>query len=327
MKEATDSKWMILAYALFALGSPAVKFLVERGGKYGLSHPNAISFCNVLFVGNLCAGLLLLVRFGPRTIAADIRSVRGNSLLLTISLFFAALYPALLFTALETTTVTNLVLLSRSEAVLYALSTAVFLGTRYTRREVAGYSMIAFGIALLALLTSNFHLMKGDGLILIAGAVFSVDVVLSKKLLENMRSSAFTFIRTAGSAIIFAAIAVKLYGVEHFADAFGAELWIVMLVYAGLIVVLANLIFYRELPRSSPPYLAKLALASPAFSILFAFVLLGEVPDMTQIAAGLVILVGLAVATLKLPTSRPTLPEMGFATDPMIEAPGQEIRK
>lgn len=298
MNRVANSRRMLLAHALFALGSPTIKFLVERGSQFGLTHQSAISFCNVLFIGNLCAGILLFLRLGPRQIMKQGRSAKGDLPALLFSIALAALYPALLFTALESTTVTNLVLLSRSEAVLYALSTSFFLGTRYTRREVAGYSMLALGIAFLALLDSDFRVMKGDGLVLTAGIVFAIDVLVSKKLLQKIETGTFTFARTLGSALVFAAIAVNLYGPDHFAEAFQGELWIAMLFYSGLIVVLANLIYYRELPNSTPPYLAKLSLASPAFSIVFAFVLLGEVPDAVQVAAGLIILVGLAVATL-----------------------------
>ena len=299
---------MILAYALFALGSPAVKYLVTQGGELGLSHPEAISFCNVLFVGNLCAGLILLAVFGGRTILEGLKT--SGLGLSAVSVLLATLYPALLFSALERTTVTNVVLLSRFEAVLYALATSVFLGARFGRRQVAGYVIIAAGIGGLVLVGNGFRLSQGDALVLVGGAVFTADVLLAKRVLRTVAVESFTFLRSLVSAILFFGIALQMFGPHHFMDAFQGELWGVMTFYAAVIVVLANLIYYRALPSCEPDFLTKLALASPLMTIVFAFMLLGEKPDLTQVSAGLVILLGMLVAQ-----ARVAVPEKGLAAN------------
>lgn len=311
MSKQKNPSWMFLAYLLFAMGSPVVKLLVERGGEFGLAHPHAISFCNVLFVGNFCAGILVALTYGPRQLWQGLKQQKQR-LALLLSVLLATAYPALLFTALSTTTVTNLVLLSRAEAVFYAIFAAVFLGVQFPKKQTLGFAFMGCGILALVMLANNFHLMKGDGLVLIAGVLFTLDTQLSRKLLESMRPHELTFLRTFTSALVFFIIALYAYGPEHFADAFQGELWLVMVVYALVIVVGANLIYYKNLPLCSLDYLTKLALASPAMSIGFALLFLGERPDMLQVTAGFVILVGMLISSTGLERFGMT-PEAGLA--------------
>ncbi len=68
-KEKSDGQTLeyvnlILAIVLAALATPIVKWLLVHGGKLGISNPNAISFCNILFVGNICSGIVVLATFG-----------------------------------------------------------------------------------------------------------------------------------------------------------------------------------------------------------------------------------------------------------------------
>lgn len=63
---------LLVAIASFALTGPVIKWLISRGGE-------AISPCNVLFVGNLCAGLLTLAIARPRRVVKELRAVpRGG---------------------------------------------------------------------------------------------------------------------------------------------------------------------------------------------------------------------------------------------------------
>ena len=58
--------FLILALALFGLSAPLIRWLVLHGGSLSGTESGAISFCNVLFIGNLCAGLVFAAWFGPR---------------------------------------------------------------------------------------------------------------------------------------------------------------------------------------------------------------------------------------------------------------------
>ncbi len=118
-RESLRYENLILAIILAALATPIVKWLVMHGGKLGLSNINAISFCNILFVGNLCSGLVVLVYFGWKDIWRQLRELTAKTGLLLMGnlLIGTVLAPIFLYIALETTMVTNLVLLTRIEFV------------------------------------------------------------------------------------------------------------------------------------------------------------------------------------------------------------------
>jgi len=110
---------LILAIVLAALATPIVKWLVVHGGKLGIANPNAISFCNILFVGNICSGIVVLATFGWGRLWLQLKRLDARTSLLLAGniLVGTVVAPILLYTALETTMVTNLVLLTRIEAV------------------------------------------------------------------------------------------------------------------------------------------------------------------------------------------------------------------
>ncbi|MBT8484444.1 MAG: EamA family transporter [Phycisphaerales bacterium] len=286
------------AVVLLALAGPLVKWLVTQGGPDGLVAPNAISFCNVLFVGNLCAGLTTLLFFGPRATAAGVIRERGvrRWMLLVISVAFAVAIPTMLFTALETTTVTNLILLGRFESISFAACAAVFFGATLTRSQLAGYTVIALGIGALVLIQGMGALTRGDLLVIAAAGLQGLAACTSKLVLAEMPVRSFVFLRNAASAIVFFIIAIILYGPAHFAHAFGPGLWIVMLVYGLGVVALGQLAWYRSLEQLVPATVAAFAMASPAIAIGFAVVLLGEFPTPGQIAGGVIIAIGIAIA-------------------------------
>ena len=311
MKSQIDRWIMILAFLLFALGSPVVKFLVQRGGELGISHPGSISFCNVLFVGNLCASALLLLYFKPGHLWREIKRTKHVGYL-AISLLFATIAPAILFTALKTTSVTNLVLLSRFEVIVYAILAFYFLGINYETRQIYGFIFMGIGILSLVLVTNTFRVVTGDWLVLFASVLFSIDTMISKTVLTDMKPEVLTFLRTFTSSILFFFIGLKMFGTKHFTDAFQGELWEIMMVYSLVLVVLANLLYYYALPKCSIGYLTNLALLSPIMSIGFAFLLLEERPGLTHLSAGIIIFLGFAISRLSGKANPTNFAEAGF---------------
>ena len=75
---------LILAIILAALATPIVKWLVVHGGKLGIANPNAISFCNILFVGNICSGIVVLATFGWRKLWLQLKRLDRRTNLLLI---------------------------------------------------------------------------------------------------------------------------------------------------------------------------------------------------------------------------------------------------
>ncbi|MEM7261323.1 MAG: DMT family transporter [Planctomycetota bacterium] len=317
-----DRVLLFAAVALLALASPLVKWLVEVGGPNGYAEPNSISFCNVLFVGNLCAAVVTGVAYGPRRTARTLRTelprVWPAALL---NLAFAVLIPTLIFIALETTSVVNLAFLGRFESVAFA-AVGVFLGVTVTRGQWVGYGVIAVGVILLAFLESMGMPSRGDVLIVVAAVLQGIAAHATRPVTARTGVASFVVFRNLGSAVTFFVIAVWLYGFEHFMDAFGPRFWVAMTVYAALAVAGGQLAWYRSLARVPGPTIASFAMLAPVFGIFFAWVLLSAPPSPIQWAGGAVVGVGMVILRWSTPpAAEKTSDESSGASNPTARAP------
>jgi len=227
-RQALEYTNLFLAIVLAALATPIVKWLVVHGGKLGISNPNAISFCNILFVGNICSGIVVLATFGWGRLWLQLKRLdaRTNQLLAGNILVGTVIAPILLYTALETTMVTNLVLLTRIEAVGYSILGVFLFKDPISKSTWIGLAIITVGTIILALVQGQ--LMKGDGLGLLAGILYAVGSALGRSIVKQISIPAFVFIRNLVGGIVFFWLAIILYGPDHFAHAFSADLWLVI---------------------------------------------------------------------------------------------------
>lgn len=289
--------FLVLAMLLFSLASPVIKLLVQQGGRYGLRYPHAISFCNVLFVGNMAAGILVGVVFGYDQTIKPLQQINRRTLwLLWGSSLIAVIYPALIFASLEITTVTNVVLLSRFEVLMFVLLSYLIYGVTISRNQGIGYLLIGLGVAVLTFINDGFMFNTADVLILLAGAFFALASIFNRAILKRIPVATFLFFRNLISAIAFFIIGLYLFGWEHFSHAFQGELWGLMLVYAGIIIVFGQFLWFRFLPKAMFSWVVWLLILSPFFTLFFAFILLRERPSLYETIAMAVILLGMVIS-------------------------------
>ncbi|NES19647.1 MAG: DMT family transporter [Symploca sp. SIO3E6] len=291
---------LVVSRAMVALRPSLIAFLIANAQILSGGRSTPISFCNVLFVGNLCAALVVLSWFGMSSIIKDLRQTPPKILIgLFINGCLASLLSALIFIGLNYTMVTNAVLLARLGPILYALAGAVIFGKMIRKWEWLGFSLIGVGILAILLISTNFQLNRGDLLILASSFVYAITSIIGKFMLTQdtpLRTVVFT--RNFVSSIIFFAIASIVFGPEHFADTFAGQLWIVMSIYALILIVLGQFLWYAALGRLDSRVVGKWTSATPIFGVIFAFVLNGERPSMIQIVAFVVIMIGIGITTL-----------------------------
>ena len=282
---------------LFALAPPVLKLLTGMGNKLDLDRPGAISFCNVLFVGNLCAGLVTLFLGGPRRIWAELASLnRRTKRYLVLGALVSVVYPALLFTGLERTTVIDVVLLSRFNGIIFVALAWLFLKTMVRRAELVGYGVIAIGVAALVIMNNHgVRISSGESFVLASSVFFALTEIASKNVLRECSIQTYVFFRNFVSSIAFFAIGLFLFGPDHFADAFSGELWVLMIVYAGIAVVAAQVLWLKGTRSLPAQAIANFQLLSPALTITFAWLVLSETPSVTEWSVMGVIVVGMLI--------------------------------
>jgi len=300
---------LVFSLSIRAMAGSIVVLLITIANTLGEHVASAISFCNVLFVGNLCASLVVLIFFGPKKVLRELYVLDGPSkwkILVFASL--SALLSSLVFTALSTTTVTDTVLLARLGPVLYLIGASVLFRQIIGKLEWFGFSLIIIGILGTIFPGNDFDISKGEILILSSAVIYATVTLMGKHLLKVMTPPALVFSRSLFSSTIFFVIAYWFFGPTHFMDTFYGPLWGIMLIYAFIVIVAGHLSWYRALGKLSPANVARWTVLTPVAAVGYAIFINGEHPTQLQLAALAFVTMGTFISNLSKCTP-PGLPE------------------
>ncbi|MGF1479653.1 MAG: DMT family transporter [Cyanophyceae cyanobacterium] len=305
--EIPSLAYLWIANIIFAASASVIRKLTEIGEQNFVDGTNPISVCNVLFIGNICAFAVMSLLFSRQENWQSLKQLSARRWfgLTVIGILSGAIGPALIFAALDNTTVTNVVLIGRVEPPLTLVLSYLLLKTRVNIWTAVGSGLAFTGVATTALLTNAemvqpAHSMMGGTAIgrgelqAAAGALaLAVATVLSKTHLQRISVGFFSLYRTFLGTIVFFVLAYYIYGLAHFAGALSPFLWLWMIVYSGIIVVAGQVCWFAGLRNATSMEVAIATSFNPIAAIAMAYVILGEVPTMAQYLGGSVILVGI----------------------------------
>jgi drug/metabolite transporter (DMT)-like permease len=319
--------YLLIAVVIFAASNSVTRQLIDIGAQNPINGHNPVSFCNVLFVGNICAIALLLPIYHRELSRDRLSQLTGKDWvgLLLVALLSGALAPALIFTALDQTSVNNVILISRIEPPLALALSVMFLGERVNRWVVAGAAIAFVGVALTVLLQpvtdgmmSMGGVQIGQGDLLVAGGAIAsaIATIISKISLRDTSLGLFTLVRTTVGTVFFFVAVLVLFDLAHFAEVFTPFLWQWMLIYGAIIVVGGQLAWFAGLQKSRAAEVSLANSFNPIAGILAAFLILGDVPTPSQMIGGIVILIGIGANQMGIrqparsPQPSPQLKEM-----------------
>jgi len=309
-KRLPASLFLWIAVIIFGAANAITKRLTEIGAENLMDGRNPISFCNVLFVGNVCAALVLFLIYGRQLHPSYWKhlSKRDWFSLVGVSILSGALAPALIFEALARTQATNVVLVSRLEPPLVLALSFFILGERVNLLQVVGAVVSFIGICSIVLLQTLLeNMMSAEGFTAIGlgeiltaiGAVsLAIATILSKKSLGNITPGFYSLFRTVLGSIIFFIAAMVLYGPNHFSDIFSPLLWQWMLLYGAVIVALGQSFWFIGLEGSPSSKISLAGSFIPISGIAAAFFVLGEVPTLAQYIGGSVVILGIFISQI-----------------------------
>lgn len=291
-----------IAVLIFAASNSLTRKIVEIGQAHAINGINPISLCNVLFVGNICAlGLMTLIFYKdwqPNTLKA---LTRKDWISLTITgILSGAIAPALIFTALGQTNITNIVLIGRIEPILTLVLGVWLLGSRVDFWASAGALISFAGVIVTAFLGSSgqmmtmggFQIGTGEIFVAIAAIIGSISTVVGKLQLQSIPLGIFMIYRNILGTVIFFLLANLLYGPNHFAEVLSPFLWQWMIIYAAVIVVTGQLCWLAGLKNATSMQLNLASLLNPIIAIIMAYFILGEAPTLAQYLGGSLLLIG-----------------------------------
>jgi drug/metabolite transporter (DMT)-like permease len=293
--------YLLIATLIFGAANAVTRQLHILGAQNPIEGRNPISFCNSLFVGNLCAFFALSLIYHREWNVQTLRQITWKDWgsLSIVAILGGALAPALVFTALDLTTVNNVVLIGRIEPPISLALSVWLLRAKVNNWVVAGAIAAFVGVALTILLQQvGFSLGRGELMIAIAALVSSVSSIISKVQLNRIPLGIFSVFRMFIGTVTFFLVVLNLYGPVHFADVFSPFLWQWMLIYSVVIVVGGQLTWFSGLKHSTASEISLANSFSPIAGILGAYLILGEVPNTAQYIGGSLILVGIILGQI-----------------------------
>ncbi len=309
--------YLWLAIPIFGSASAVTRKITEIGAQHFVGGHNPISYCNVLFVGNLCA-LLVLVPLNRdqlnRQTLSQISPQEWLGLLLVATLA-TALGPSFIFEALSLTSVTTVLLIGRLEPPLTLFLSIWLLREKVNRWEVIGSSVAFVGVVLTVILqpakaqmmpASGSHPGSGELVATLAAVFLSIATIATKKWLARVPLGVYNTGRTGLGTIVFFCLALWMYGPNHFMGVLSPFLWQWMLLYGTIIVVVGQSLWNAGLRHSSIATVSIVGAFTPVVGILAAYFILDEVPTRAQYIGGIIILIGLVLGQvgIKIRTAR-----------------------
>ncbi|MDJ0592407.1 MAG: DMT family transporter [Pleurocapsa sp. MO_226.B13] len=296
--------YLLIAILIFAASNSVTRRLTELGADNLIDGRNPISFCNVLFVGNLCALLALISIYGKEWNPSSLNrlAIADWISLVAVAALAGALAPAMFFFALERTAVNNVVLIGRIEPPITLALSVLILKERVNLQIVTGAILAFVGVILTILLQpsdrtmlemAGFSIGQGELMTAVGAIALAISSIISKIKLDSIPLGIFTIFRTAVGTVIFFSLTARLYGTEHFIDVFAPILWQWMLVYGAVIVVGGQLAWFKGLKSTNAADVSLASSISPIAGIIFAFLILGEIPTMAHYIGGSVIILGI----------------------------------
>ncbi|GBO52234.1 permease of the drug/metabolite transporter superfamily [Pseudanabaena sp. lw0831] len=291
-------RWFLaIATLIFGASNAIATKLHDLGDAHLIDGRNPISFCNSLFVGNICELGILIFLYHREWNLKEIRKIKlkGWLFLTIVAILSGALAPALIFTALDRTAINNVILVSRIEPVLVLALSFLILKAKINSWNIAGAIATVIGVALVILLQSGSSLVfySGEVLTVIGAIILAIASTISDVYLVNIPLGFFRVFRTLIGTLVFGTIVIALFGFEHFTDVFSPFLWQWILIYSFVIVIGGQLCWIIGLKKSTSIDITLASAFSAIAGILCSYFIVGQSPNAAQYIGGGFILLGI----------------------------------
>lgn len=292
---------------IYAASNSIAAMLVDIGAASAMAGGrNAITFTNLFFLGSLISLIPLVVLFRGDWTRENLRQLttRDWTLLSVSALLSSAVTPGLFFFALEQTSVTSVVLISRIEPPLFLLAAGLVF-----KEHVAPKALIAGLIALIgAVWIMGLRDPAGLGVIgvgelaaALATLSYITSALVARRALKAIPMGIFSIYRTAAGTLIYFLLISVLQGPEEFQDLLSPILLTWIWLYALPVVVIGQLAWFFALKYARSGDMALASSFSPLAAIIFAMLLLGENPGPGLLPGGALILLAICIGRIRGP--------------------------
>jgi drug/metabolite transporter (DMT)-like permease len=198
--------------------------------------------------------------------------------------------------SLEYTSVASSVILVTAHPILVGVVAHFFMGERLSRLNAVGIAIGLLGVVILTRgdASGGSSTLYGDLLALLGGVAAGVYILAGRQTRKRISLVVYAFVVYASCAT-FLLIAVVVTGTELFT--LPAEEWMLFLLMAIGPSILGHTMYNWTLRYVPASVVSMSLLGEPVGSTALAFLLLSETPPDTAIVGGVVILVGIVMAS------------------------------
>ncbi len=287
-KEEKIGEWFIIGQNVFAGLFP---ILIN----YSVKITPPIFFAGITSV---LAGLCLIPFVISKKNIQKMREKRVLKDLLGVMTFIVFIPSILIFLGAQLTSSVNTALLLQTEIIFAFIICGLLKYEKITQRKVLGAIIITFG-AIAILYNGKLSLSLGDILITGAGLFFPFGNIFAKRALKEVSPTTVIFFRAFVGGIIL--LLISFLFEATFIKSFSLikeNIWPIA-INGILISCISKIFWYEGLRRIDLTKAVALGTSAPAFSLIFAFLWLKEVPTIYQIVGFTFIMIGLFVTTQK----------------------------
>lgn len=289
-----------------------------------LAQQEAPSF--VIAAGRLTIAALILFPFALRNLKSDLKKISlTNVLLLGLAGLFLGFHFAAWITSLEYTSVASSVVIVTTAPLWVALFSPVFLKERLTQWVIIGLGVSLIGSVIVGLnsacifLSGNLNCQpivgtNSNGMVIgnvlaLAGAFLSAGyLIIGRRVRNSLSLVSYTFVVYATAAFVMVALVI-ISGQSPFG--FSRITYLLILGLAIVPQLIGHSSFNWALRYLSAALVSIALLGEPIGTVLLSFTFLKETPTIFEIVGGVLILLGIFIASRRQPENTELISPVG----------------
>jgi O-acetylserine/cysteine efflux transporter len=254
----------------------------------------------ILFAGLsiLLASIFLFIHTAITSSLRDIFNRKALPYIVAVTFLIIIIPSIFIFTGTKMTSGVNTTILLQTEVFFTFIFVALFFRENITLRRIIGALIIVIGTTII-LYNGTFYLNWGDLLIILGVMFFPFGNMAAKKALAIVPSNVILLLRSffGGIVLIIFSILVEDSAAEILP---AVQNHIFYIAVNGIVIMyISKVLWYEGLKRIDISKAIPIAMSFPAFSLLFLYIFINEVPSVYQWIGIALTMLGVGFLTYK----------------------------
>lgn len=259
-----------------------------------LSYASISPFMSYALV-NIVSALFLFVII---TIKKDWKDIQGKKIfkeMFLVILLISVIYYGLVYIGIKYTTAGNSSIFLLMEIFFTFIIFSLMYKETYSIYHLIGAILMVFG-AFLVLFKGTFEIKSGDLIIIFATIFPPIGNYYQQKLRKKISVYTLLFYRSIVTGIIFLILSIIIED-NNFHKIYLALPFI--LIIGILIMSIGKILWIESIHRISVSKAISLSTITPVFTLFFAYIIINEIPTISQIFGIIPIIIGSILITRK----------------------------